>query len=56
LKAKVYVRSAILRLKTVAALVEANKEFIKKGYRIKFLSPFRYSKECGNRFEPQVCC
>jgi D-alanyl-D-alanine dipeptidase len=24
-----------LRLKTVAALVEANKEFIKKGYRIK---------------------
>jgi hypothetical protein len=26
-----------LRLKTVAALVEANKEFIKKGYRIKLL-------------------
>jgi hypothetical protein len=36
-----------LRLKTVAALVEANKEFIKKGYRIKLLIAIalRYSKK-----------
>jgi hypothetical protein len=47
----VIVRSAIC-LKTVAALVEANKEFIKKGYRIKLLIAIalRYSKECGKSF------
>jgi D-alanyl-D-alanine dipeptidase len=30
-----------LRLKTVVALVEANKEFIKKGYRIKIFDCYR---------------
>jgi D-alanyl-D-alanine dipeptidase len=42
LKAKVYdCAECYLRLKTVAALVEANKEFIKKGYRIKLFDCYR---------------
>jgi D-alanyl-D-alanine dipeptidase len=42
LKAKVYdCAECYLRLKTVEALVEANKEFIKKGYRIKLFDCYR---------------
>jgi D-alanyl-D-alanine dipeptidase len=42
LKAKVYdCAECYLRLKTVNALVEANKEFIKKGYRIKLFDCYR---------------
>jgi D-alanyl-D-alanine dipeptidase len=42
LKAKVYdCAECYLRLKTVVALVEANKEFIKKGYRIKIFDCYR---------------
>lgn len=42
LKAKVYdCAECYLRLKTVSALVEANKEFIKKGYRIKLFDCYR---------------
>jgi D-alanyl-D-alanine dipeptidase len=42
LKAKVYdCAECYLRLKTVAALVEVNKEFIKKGYRIKLFDCYR---------------
>jgi D-alanyl-D-alanine dipeptidase len=42
LKAKVYdCAECYLRLKTVTALVEANKEFIKKGYRIKLFDCYR---------------
>ncbi|WP_339919522.1 M15 family metallopeptidase [uncultured Flavobacterium sp.] len=42
LKAKVYdCAECFLRLKTVVALVEANKEFIKKGYRIKLFDCYR---------------
>jgi D-alanyl-D-alanine dipeptidase len=44
LKAKVYdCAECYLRLKTVTALVEANKEFIKKGYRIKLFDCYRPS-------------
>lgn len=42
LKAKVYdCAECFLRLKTVNALVEANKKFIKKGYRIKLFDCYR---------------
>ena len=42
LKAKVYdCAECFLRLKTVTALVEANKEFIKKGFRIKLFDCYR---------------
>ncbi len=42
LKAKVYdCAECFLRLKTVKALVLANKEFIKKGYRIKLFDCYR---------------
>ena len=42
LKAKVYdCAECFLRLKTAVALVEANKEFIKKGYRIKLFDCYR---------------
>jgi len=42
LKAKVYdCAECFLRLKTVVALVEANKEFVKKGYRIKLFDCYR---------------
>jgi D-alanyl-D-alanine dipeptidase len=42
LKAKVYdCAECFLRLKTVVALVVANKEFIKKGYRIKLFDCYR---------------
>ncbi|WP_016989104.1 M15 family metallopeptidase [Flavobacterium sp. ACAM 123] len=42
LKAKVYdCAECYLRLKTVVALVEANKEFTKKGYRIKLFDCYR---------------
>ncbi|WP_035672856.1 M15 family metallopeptidase [Flavobacterium sp. 83] len=42
LKAKVYDCAAcFLRLKTVTALVEANKKFIKKGYKIKIFDCYR---------------
>jgi D-alanyl-D-alanine dipeptidase len=42
LKAKVYdCAECYLRLKTVTALVEANKEFIKKGCRIKLFDCYR---------------
>ena len=42
LKAKVYdCAECILRLKTVKALVEANKDFIKKGYKIKLYDCYR---------------
>ncbi|MEZ7499338.1 M15 family metallopeptidase [Flavobacterium sp. Arc3] len=42
LKAKVYdCAECYLRLKTVVALIEANKEFIKKGYRIKLFDCYR---------------
>ena len=42
LKAKVYdCAECFLRLKTVKALIEANKKFIKKGYRIKLFDCYR---------------
>lgn len=42
LKAKVYdCAECFLRLKTVTALVEANKKFIKKGYKIKIFDCYR---------------
>jgi D-alanyl-D-alanine dipeptidase len=42
LKAKVYdCAECFLRLKTVTALIEANKEFIKKGFRIKLFDCYR---------------
>lgn len=42
LKAKVYdCAECLLRLKTVKALVAANKEFIKKGYKIKLYDCYR---------------
>jgi D-alanyl-D-alanine dipeptidase len=42
LKTKVYdCAECYLRLKTVKALVEANKEFIKRGYRIKLFDCYR---------------
>lgn len=42
LKAKVYdCAECLIRLKTVNALVKANKEFIKKGYRIKLFDCYR---------------
>ncbi len=42
LKAKVYdCAECLLRLKTVKALVEANKDFIKKGYKIKLYDCYR---------------
>ena len=42
LKAKVYdCAECFLRLKTVNALIEANKKFIKKGYRIKLFDCYR---------------
>ncbi|PXY46260.1 peptidase M15 [Flavobacterium hydrophilum] len=42
LKAKVYdCAECFLRLKTVKALVEANKDFIKKGYKIKLYDCYR---------------
>ena len=42
LKAKVYdCAECFLRLKTVKALVEANKKFIKEGYRIKLFDCYR---------------
>ena len=42
LKAKVYdCAECYLRLKTVSALIEANKEFVKKGYRIKLFDCYR---------------
>lgn len=42
LKAKVYdCAECLLRLQTVKALIEANKEFIKKGYRIKLFDCYR---------------
>jgi D-alanyl-D-alanine dipeptidase len=42
LKAKVYDCAAcFLRLKTVKALIEANKEFLKKGYKIKIFDCYR---------------
>ena len=42
LKAQVYdCAECFLRLKTVTALVEANKKFIKKGYRIKLFDCYR---------------
>ncbi len=42
LKAKVYeCEACYLRLKTVKALILANKEFIKKGYRIKIFDCYR---------------
>ncbi len=42
LKAKVYdCPACFLRLKTVKALIEANKEFVKKGYKIKFFDCYR---------------
>jgi len=42
LKAKVYdCAECLLRLKTVNALVEANKDFIKKGYKIKLYDCYR---------------
>ncbi|EIA07961.1 M15 family metallopeptidase [Flavobacterium frigoris] len=42
LNSKVYdCAECYLRLKTVSALVEANKEFIKKGYRIKLFDCYR---------------
>lgn len=42
LKAKVYdCAECYLRLKTVKALVEANKKFMEKGYRIKLLDCYR---------------
>lgn len=42
LKAKVYdCAECMLRLKTVKALIEANNEFLKKGYRIKLYDCYR---------------
>lgn len=42
LKAKVYdCAECYLRLKTVKALIDANKEFLKKGYRIKLFDCYR---------------
>lgn len=42
LKAKVYdCAECFLRLKTVKALIEANKDFIKKGYKIKLYDCYR---------------
>lgn len=42
LKAKVYdCAECLLRLKTVEALIEANKSFIKKGYKIKLYDCYR---------------
>ncbi len=42
LKAKVYdCPACFLRLKTVKALIEANKEFVKKGYKIKIFDCYR---------------
>lgn len=42
LKAKVYnCAECLIRLKTVNALIKANKEFIKKGYRIKLFDCYR---------------
>lgn len=42
LKAKVYnCAECFIRLKTVNALIKANKEFIKKGYRIKLFDCYR---------------
>jgi len=42
LKAKVYdCPECLLRLKTVQALVEANKDFMKKGYKIKLFDCYR---------------
>lgn len=42
LKRKVYdCQSCFLRLKTINSLIRANKEFIKKGYRIKLLDCYR---------------
>lgn len=42
LKAKVYdCAECLLRLKTVQALVEANKDFMKKGYKIKLYDCYR---------------
>lgn len=42
LKAKVYdCAECFLRLKTVKALIEANKEFIEKGYKIKLFDCYR---------------
>ncbi len=42
LKAKVYdCAECFLRLKTVTALIEANKKFIKKGYKIKIFDCYR---------------
>jgi len=42
LKAKVYdCAECLLRLKTVEALIEANRKFIKKGYKIKIFDCYR---------------
>jgi D-alanyl-D-alanine dipeptidase len=42
LKAKLYdCPACFLRLKTVKALIEANKEFVKKGYKIKIFDCYR---------------
>lgn len=54
LKAKVYdCAECFLRLKTVEALIAANKDFMKKGYKIKLFDcyrPLSIQKKCGRLF------
>jgi D-alanyl-D-alanine dipeptidase len=53
-KAKVYdCEACFLRLKTVTALVEVNKKFMKKGFKIKIFDCYRpldIQKKCGKLF------